>query len=136
MRIGIAGLGRMGLAIGLRLLECGHEVIGWNRTPDRSKPLVVAGGQVAASPMVLAGISDVIVSIVTDRAALAAVYEGPSGVLAADVVGKLVIEMSTVQPADEIALAEKVRARGATFVECPVGGTTMPARRKPRAMRR
>ena len=36
--------------------------------------------------------------------------------------------MSTVQPATEVAIAEKVRAKGAAFVECPVGGTTGPAR--------
>ncbi len=42
--------------------------------------------------------------------------------------GKLFIEMSTVQPATEVALADKVRAKGAALVECPVGGTTGPAR--------
>src|SRR6201999_992527 len=42
--------------------------------------------------------------------------------------GKLVIEMSTVRPGVEVALAEKVRAKGAAFVECPVGGSTGPAR--------
>ena len=36
--------------------------------------------------------------------------------------------MSTVQPETEVALAEKVRAKGAVFVECPVGGTVGPAR--------
>jgi 3-hydroxyisobutyrate dehydrogenase len=42
--------------------------------------------------------------------------------------GKLFIEMSTVEPQTEVALAEKVRAKGAAFVECPVGGSTGPAR--------
>ena len=52
----------------------------------------------------------------------------PSGLLAGDVRGKLFIEMSTVQPRTEVALAEKVRAKGAALVECPVGGSTGPAR--------
>src|SRR5262249_43105646 len=52
----------------------------------------------------------------------------PSGVLAGDLNGKLVIEMSTVRPGVQTALAEKVRAKRAAFVECPVGGTTGPAR--------
>ena len=64
----------------------------------------------------------------TNRDAIAAVYEGPTGVLAGTINGKLVIDMSTVQPETEVALAEKVRAKGAVFVECPVGGTVGPAR--------
>jgi 3-hydroxyisobutyrate dehydrogenase len=59
---------------------------------------------------------------------MAAVYEGPSGLLAGDARGKLFIEMSTVQPEAEVALAEKVRAKCGIFVECPVGGTVGPAR--------
>jgi 3-hydroxyisobutyrate dehydrogenase len=69
-----------------------------------------------------------VITIVTDAVALNAVYGGAAGLLAGDVRGKLFIEMSTVQPATEIALAEKARALGAAFVECPVGGTTTPAR--------
>ena len=53
---------------------------------------------------------------------------GPSGLLSGDVRGKLFIEMSTVPPDVETALASKVRAKGAAFVECPVGGSTAPAR--------
>ena len=71
---------------------------------------------------------EAIITILTDAAALDAVYKGPSGLLGGDVAGKLFIEMSTVLPATETALAEAVRAKGATFVECPVGGSTGPAR--------
>jgi 3-hydroxyisobutyrate dehydrogenase len=128
MIIGIAGVGRMGAAIGLRLLDVGHGLVVWNRTADKLAPLLAAGARQAASPCELAAGSDIILTILTNAEALAAVYDGPAGVLAADLEGKQVIEMSTVQPADEIALAAKVRARGAGFVECPVGGTTGPAR--------
>ncbi len=128
MRIGIAGLGRMGAAIGLRLIECGHELVVWNRSADKIAPLVAAGAKAAASPAALAGGVETIITILTNADALAAVYDGPAGVLAGRLDGKLVIEMSTVQPHDEIALAAKVRGAGAAFVECPVGGTTGPAR--------
>ena len=127
MRVGLAGLGKMGSAIAARLLECGHEVIVWNRSPDKAKPLVDAGAEVAASPAALAEQAEAIATILTDAAAVDAVYHGPSGLLSGDVAGKLFIEMSTVQPQTEIVLAEKVRAKGAAFVECPVGGTTGPA---------
>ena len=128
MRIGIAGVGRMGAAIGLRLLEVGHELAVWNRTPGKTKPLVDAGASVAATPAELAASVDTVLTILTNADALGAVFDGPAGVLAGDLGGRLVIEMSTVRPHDEIALAAKVRARGGTFVECPVGGTTGPAR--------
>ena len=128
MRIGVAGLGRMGSAIAARLIEVGHEVTVWNRSADKVKPLVAAGAKTAASPAELATQVETVVTILTNRDAIAAVYEGPAGLLAGDVSGKLVVEMSTVQPETEAALAAKVRAKGAAFVECPVGGTVGPAR--------
>ena len=128
MRIGVAGLGRMGSAIAARLMEVGHEVTVWNRSADKVKPLVAAGAKTAASPAELATQVETVVTILTNRDAIAAVYEGPAGLLAGDVSGKLVVEMSTVQPETEAALAAKVRAKGAAFVECPVGGTVGPAR--------
>ena len=127
MRVGVAGLGRMGSAIAARLIEVGHEVAVWNRSGDKVKPLTAAGAKAAASPSELATQVEAIVTILTNRDAIAAVYEGPAGLLAGTVKGKLIVEMSTVQPETEVALAEKARAKGAVFVECPVGGTVGPA---------
>jgi 3-hydroxyisobutyrate dehydrogenase len=128
MKVGVAGLGKMGSAIAQRLIDVGHKVAVWNRSADKAKPLAEAGAAVAATPADLANSADTVITIVTDAVALDAVYGGAAGLLAGDVRGKLFIEMSTVQPATEIALAEKARALGAAFVECPVGGTTTPAR--------
>ncbi|MFN3350371.1 NAD(P)-dependent oxidoreductase [Pseudorhodoplanes sp.] len=128
MRVGIAGLGKMGAAIAARLMECGHEVSVWNRSAEKAKPLADAGATVAATAAGLAAQADAILTILTDAAAIDAVYHGPSGLLSGDVAGKLFVEMSTVRPDTEIALAEKVQGKGAAFVECPVGGTTGPAR--------
>ena len=128
MRVGIAGVGRMGAAIAGRLIEVGHEVTVWNRSTEKAKPLAAAGARVAASPADLAGQVETIITMLTDRDAMLAVYEGRSGLLAANVKGKLFIEMSTVQPETEVALAERVRAKGGLFIECPVGGTVGPAR--------
>jgi 3-hydroxyisobutyrate dehydrogenase len=128
MKVGVAGLGMMGAAIAQRLIEVGHTVTVWNRNVEKVKPVVAAGATAAATPTALAGACEVIITILTDAAAIDAVYGGPEGLLAGDVQGKLFIEMSTVQPATELALAEKVRRKGAAFVECPVGGTTGPAR--------
>jgi 3-hydroxyisobutyrate dehydrogenase len=127
MRIGVAGIGKMGAAIAARLIEVGHEVAVWNRTPEKAK--AVAGATLAATPAQLAQRAEVIITILTDAAALDAVYNGKSGFISGDgMAGKLFIEMSTVLPATEIALAQAVRSKGAAFVECPVGGSTGPAR--------
>jgi len=128
MVIGIAGLGRMGAAIGARLLEVGHQLVIWNRTAAKVKALADAGATVAASPSELASGVEAVITILIDAAAIDEVYGGPKGLLAGDVKGKLFIDMSTVRPATALALAVKVRAKGAAFAECPVGGSVGPAR--------
>jgi 3-hydroxyisobutyrate dehydrogenase len=128
MHIGIAGLGRMGAAIAARLIEVGHRLTVWNRSPERAKPLEAAGAAFARSPGELAEKVDTVVTILTDAAAIEAVYAGASGLLCGSVAGKLFIDMSTVRPQTEVDLAGRVRAKGAGFVECPVGGTVGPAR--------
>jgi 3-hydroxyisobutyrate dehydrogenase len=128
MQIGVAGIGKMGAAIAQRLIEVGHKVTVWNRSADKLKPVTDAGAAVAATPTDLAKGAEAVVTMLTDAAAIDAVYHGASGLLAGDISGKLFIEMSTVQPQTEVALAERVRAKGASFVECPVGGSTGPAR--------
>jgi 3-hydroxyisobutyrate dehydrogenase len=112
----------------LRLIETGNDVTVWNRTAAKTAPLVAAGAAAAESPAALTSAVDAVITILTDAAAIDDVYSGPAGLLAGTVAGKLVIEMSTVRPEVEVALAAKVRAKGAAFVECPVGGTTGPAR--------
>ena len=128
MEIGIAGVGRMGTAIAERLMDMGHTVTVWNRSQEKVAPLAQAGARVAAHPADLAAAVEAIITILTDAAAIEAVYSGPKGLLSTSLTGKLVIEMSTVRPQTERALAAKVGAQGGAFVECPVGGTTGPAR--------
>src|SRR5215471_5670363 len=97
MKLGVAGIGKMGAAIAARLIEVGHDVTVWNRTPEKAK--AVADAKIASSPVELAQTSETVISILTDAAALDAVYNGRSGLLQANVAGKLFIDMSTVLPA-------------------------------------
>jgi 3-hydroxyisobutyrate dehydrogenase len=119
----------MGGNVALRLMEVGHQVTVWNRTADKTKPIAQAGAKVAATPAGVAAASEAVITLLTDGAAIDAVYNGPNGLLSGDAAGKLFIEMSTVAPKIETDLAPKVRAKGATIVECPVGGSTAPARK-------
>jgi 3-hydroxyisobutyrate dehydrogenase len=128
MQIGIAGLGRMGAAVAARLMDVGHTVTVWNRSPEKAKPLTDAGAKVVATPEDLAQHPEVLITMRTDADAIDHVYNGEHGLLAGDAHERLFIEMSTVRPDVQIALAKVVRASGGRFVECPVGGTIGPAR--------
>jgi 3-hydroxyisobutyrate dehydrogenase len=128
MKVGVIGIGRMGAALATRLLALGHEVTVWNRTPDKTRALAAAGATAAATPAAVAKRCEAVLSMLSDAQAIATAYEGPQGLLSAEPGGKLFIEMSTVRPDVQRALAAKVHAAGAAFVECPVGGTVGPAR--------
>ena len=67
MKIGIAGTGRMGTAMTLRLLDKGHEVTVWNRTREKAATAADSGAFVAATPAALVASSDKIISTLTDR---------------------------------------------------------------------
>jgi 3-hydroxyisobutyrate dehydrogenase len=122
MKIGIAGIGRMGAAIAARLASVGHEMMVWNRNADKAR---ATGFKVADSPQALAGGCEMVISILTDAKAVESVF---GEMLKGDVKGKLFIEMSTVRPKDAQKISSLVRQKQAAFVECPVGGTTGPAK--------
>jgi len=65
MRIGVAGIGKMGAAIAARLTEVGHDVAVWNRTPEKAK--AVAGAKAVGTPAELAERCEAIITILTDR---------------------------------------------------------------------
>lgn len=117
----------MGAAIAGRLLQQGCSVTVWNRTPGKTAALAAAGAKLSATATQLAEACDVVLTILTNAAAVDAVYNSVSGLLAGNVKGKLFLEMSTVTPDTERVLAVKVRAKGASMLDCPVGGTVGPA---------
>jgi 3-hydroxyisobutyrate dehydrogenase len=128
MNIGIAGTGRMGAAIAQRMLNLGHGVRVWNRTREKAAALATQGAIVCETPAELARSSEVIITMLTDAAAIERTYDSPDGLLAADAHGKTFIEMSTVRPEPQRALEARIKARGGAMIECPVGGTVAPAR--------
>ena len=121
MKIGIAGTGKMGAAIAARLSAVGHEMMVWNRSADKAR---ATGFRVAQSPAELASSCEAVITILADASAANAVYDQ----MAPAAKGKLFIEMSTVRPDAAKDLAQKIRKAGGAYVECPVGGTTGPAK--------
>ena len=84
MHIGIAGVGRMGSNMTLRLMEGGHKLTVWNRSAEKLKPLQDAGASVAKTPAELASAVEAIITIVTNADAIDTVYHGKDGLLSAD----------------------------------------------------
>jgi 3-hydroxyisobutyrate dehydrogenase len=131
MKVGLVGLGRMGAAIWQRLVERGCEVVAWDRNAKaREKAHEMARdaqGQralrVVDAPRAVAAEADVVLSIITEDKGVRHVFAGPDGFLAADVQGKLFIEMSTLQPMTHRELAPLVKAKGASLVDSPVMGS-------------
>jgi 3-hydroxyisobutyrate dehydrogenase-like beta-hydroxyacid dehydrogenase len=103
----------------------GKVVPGHNRTRSKAEPLIADGMRFADSPREAAEQSDVVFSMVTDTAALAAVTEGPDGILAGLAPGKVYVDMSTVSPAASRALADRVGERGAVMLDAPVSGSVI-----------
>jgi 3-hydroxyisobutyrate dehydrogenase len=127
MHIGIAGTGKMGTAIAKRLLALGHQVTVWNRTAQRAKPLLDQGAGWAGTPAALVDTVPIVITMLTDEVALDDVYFSEQGLLAGSVQDKLLIDMSTVKPAKPQEVGARVRAGGAHYLECPVGGSVGPA---------
>jgi 3-hydroxyisobutyrate dehydrogenase-like beta-hydroxyacid dehydrogenase len=126
--VGVVGLGEMGGGMVLRLLAAGHTVIGWNRTRAKADPFVAAGMQLADSPRAVAERSELVITMVTNNAALDAVLEGPDGILAGLGPGRIFAEMSTTAPQLMRDLAARVGKRGATLLDAPVLGSILTLR--------
>lgn len=122
MRVGFIGLGAMGSGIVRRLLAAGHEVTGWNRTPEKAAPLVAEGMRLVPTVRDAAAAGDVVMTMLTDVRALEAVAEEIAAGLGEDAVW---VDMSTIAPDESRALAARVPA----FLDAPVSGslTTLAA---------
>jgi len=123
--LGFVGLGVMGSEMVSRLLSKGHAVTGYNRTRAKAQRLIDRGMKWGDSPRAVCAAADVTFSMVTNEKALAAVMEGPEGILSAIAPGKFLIDMSTVSPSYARTVAVKVRDKGADIIDAPVSGSVI-----------
>jgi 3-hydroxyisobutyrate dehydrogenase-like beta-hydroxyacid dehydrogenase len=127
MRLGFAGLGRMGLPMAANLMRSGQQLTVWNRTRGRCQPLAGQRARVASTPSQLAAASDVIITMLADAAALEEVLTGPAGILAGIRPGGLIVDMSTIGPVAAGHFAGIASEQGAEFVDAPVSGSVPSA---------
>ena len=128
-RLGFIGLGLMGTAMSLRLLEQGWAVNVWNLEPDRTGPVVDAGAIAKSSPAEVTGASDIVLMCVLHGQAVEQCMFAPNGIAKAASPGKILADHSTIDPARSRALAERLRAEtGMAFIDAPVSGGPIAAR--------
>jgi 3-hydroxyisobutyrate dehydrogenase len=120
-RVGMIGLGKMGLPIARNLIERGFEVTGYRR--HGSPELVAAGGIAAASPAEVARNADVLLSILPDVAAVEEVVCGERGTLSTVRPGSIHIEMSTLDIAAKTRIRDAARKHGCDLLDCPITGS-------------
>ena len=126
MRIGFAGLGRMGSHMVRNLIAAGHDVTVWNRSPDKAERLVLQTGcGVAPTPKELADKTDVIITMLADDAASEAVHLGPEGIFAGR-RARTLIEMGTMSP-DHIRALVLAAPANTVVIDAPVSGATQAA---------
>ncbi|RPF25706.1 2-hydroxy-3-oxopropionate reductase [Georgenia muralis] len=122
MKIAFIGLGIMGSPMAVHLQNAGHDVTGYNRSPEKTRALVEAGGTAASSVADAVAGAEVVAVMVPDSPDVTEVLAGEDGVFANAAPGALVIDFSTIRPDVTAELAEEARDKGFRLLDAPVSG--------------
>lgn len=125
--IGFIGLGIMGSRMAANLQAAGHNLIVWNRTPDKADALVEKGATLAQSPAQVAAEVETLITMLAHPQAVEETALGENGFLDALSANALWIDCSTVNPSFSRHMAQEAQQRNVRFVDAPVAGTKQPA---------
>jgi 2-hydroxy-3-oxopropionate reductase len=120
--IAFIGLGIMGSPMAVHLAKAGNQVIGYNRSPDKARPLVEAGGTAAESIADAVKDADVVAVMVPDSPDVQEVLAGSNGVFEHAKAGALLIDFSSIRPDVTTSLAAEARDKGFRYLDAPVSG--------------
>ena len=120
--VAFIGLGIMGGPMAANLVKAGFDVTGYNRSPDKVKALVEAGGRGADGVPEAVRDADVIITMVPDSPDVEAVATGDDGIFASARQGALYIDMSTIRPDVAVRVAEAGAEAGLRVLDAPVSG--------------
>ena len=126
MKVAVLGLGLMGLPMARRLCQAGLEVHVWNRTAAKAAPLLDLGATAHASAAQAIAQADLTITMLEDGDVVEAVLLDPQN-LAALRRGSLVVDMSSIAPAQARAHAQAMQAVGVRYLDAPVSGGTLGA---------
>jgi 3-hydroxyisobutyrate dehydrogenase len=112
----------MGHYMATNLVTAGFDVTVWNRTPERTRPLIALGATHAATPGDVARVSDIVVTCLTDSPQVEEVLFGPSGLAEGFSPGSLFIDCSTISPTKAKEFSDRLSSQGVTSLDAPVTG--------------
>src|SRR3954467_2010230 len=121
MRVAFLGLGRMGVRMAMHVLDAGHDLTVWNRSPGKTGELVAAGAHEAKTPADATAGADVAVLMLFGPDSVREVL--PSIVRE----GLLIIDSTTIGPAGAHGFGRLCKDNGARYVDAPVAGSLEPA---------
>lgn len=128
MKIGFIGLGIMGSRMAANLLRKGHDLVVYNRTKEKARPLVDQGALLAGSPAELAKHVNIVFTMLSKPDAVAeTALLGKHALLETLSKGSLWADCSTVNPSFSKLMANEAKARGIHFLDAPVAGSKAPA---------
>ena len=122
-RIGFIGLGTMGKPMAANLIQKGFMVTVYNRTAEKADELVHLGAEVGLSPADVARSSDVLITMLSNDAALLETFYSEQGILSGIHPALTIIDSSTVSPQTSQKLAEELAAHFVDFLDAPVTGS-------------
>jgi 3-hydroxyisobutyrate dehydrogenase-like beta-hydroxyacid dehydrogenase len=127
--IAFLGLGTMGGGMARNLLQAGHPLTVWNRSPEACRPLAEKGAQVAPSPAACVREAEVVMYSLSNDEAVWEVLTRPEGILAGVRAGQIAMDMSTVSPETSQREFAAYAERGVEFLDTPVFGSRHEAAR-------
>lgn len=127
MKVGFLGLGLMGAPMAARLVEASHDVRVNSRRRATAQQLLTAGARWADNPAACADGADLAILMLPTVAAVEEVVFGSDGVLAADRLPRILIDMSTTAPALSERIAAELADRGVAALDAPVSGSSPSA---------
>jgi len=120
--LGMIGLGLMGRPMAVNLNAAGYRVFIHNRSRQVVDELAEAGLRACASPAEVAGRAEIIILMLTDTDAVDKVLSGRFGILQTITRDQVLMDMGTTDVLSTRRFADRVRKRGARYVDAPVSG--------------
>jgi 3-hydroxyisobutyrate dehydrogenase len=127
VNVGFLGLGVMGQPMALNAVRAGTDLIVWNRTPERTRPLHTAGATVAVDPAEVFVKAEIVIVMLANEVVIDDVLGRGTDAFTRHVNGRTVVHMGTTAPDYSRGLAADIRAAGGAYVEAPVSGSRGPA---------
>jgi 3-hydroxyisobutyrate dehydrogenase len=122
MKIGWIGTGIMGASMAGHLQFAGHELYLYNRTRDKAKPLIDRGGRWCPTPAAVAAETQVVFSMVSMPSDVEETYLGPQGILTGEPKCRIVVDMTTSEPALAGRIAQAASKKNIASLDAPVSG--------------